>query len=111
MDEWDGKVPLLGFDGEHHEDQTWSDGKRILYIPVKNYGAIIVYAWSPKNSEGYNIFWPNDKLPIQQPIGQARSPFDAKMLIQAYLNRLDHYIKTGEDHGYEVLSSSARSEA
>lgn len=104
LSEWDGKVPLLGFEGEHHEDQAWEDGRRTLYIPVKRCGCIAVYAWTKQHAEGYNILWPD--APLHPPTGQAKDPFTAKMIIQAYFNRLDHYLKTGEiDYAYELQSS------
>lgn len=109
MSEWDGNVPLLGFEGENSDNPTWAPSNRMLNIPTKHYGTIVVFAWSKStmSGEGYNIFFPNNIAPFTQDTAQARNPFDVKMIVQAYLNRLNHYIATGEDHGYEVLTSSA----
>lgn len=104
---WNGEVPLLGFDAEYYSQDWDKNGgyKRILYIPVKRYGEISIYAWTLRQEEGYNIFWPRVS-PLHPPTAQANDPFTVKMIVQAYLNRLDHFNKTGEiDDAYELQSS------
>lgn len=85
-------IPLLGFDGEYRNtskgeitDTYLGD---LLFIPTA-YGDISVYTWS--GGEGYNLFFPH-KCPMRQDTLQATDLLTVKMLIQDYLNRLDHFI-------------------
>ena len=93
---WDGKVPLLGFEDEFHGEY----GNEVLHVPVRHYGHISVYAWNIGNRggkmEGYNIFFLNDNCPIKSDVLQALTPFDAKVSIQDFLNRVEHFHTHGE---------------
>jgi hypothetical protein len=103
---WEGEVPLLGFEGEYHFD-LYYPAQHILIVPVKHYGAVSVYAWHRAAGEGYNIFWPSDTCPVKRDTAQGRDPFTVKMIIQSFLNDVEHFRSTGEiRHGHEVYSSS-----
>lgn len=108
---WKGEVPLLGFENEYHADMWVNNNKRLLYVPVPFFGTISIYAWSSTGEEGYNMFWPPE-CPIKRPTGQARDPFTVKMIIQAYLNDVQHFKDTGEIRNVdEIYASGSRTEA
>lgn len=96
---WKGEVPLLGFEGEYHVGWEGNGGDHsVLQIPVRNYGVISVYAWHSRQiqGEGYNVFFPNDICPIKTNPMQARCALTAKLLVQDFFNRLDHFTTHGE---------------
>ena len=110
---WAADVPLLGFEGEYYADDAHysytKDRKGVLYIPVPLYGEISVYAWTPSAGEGYNIFYPS--CPINPRSAQATDPFMVKMLIQDFLNDIEHFKATGEiRNAHEFQSSDPRSQ-
>ena len=88
MDEWNGEVPLLGFNREYHAGHN----KTLLRVPVSVSMAPIqeveVFAWSHHHNsphgEGYNLFMPGE------PPVALRTPLEVKLVIQDYLNRITH---------------------
>jgi hypothetical protein len=91
-----GTVPLLGFEGENYGTYSEYAAHSVLFIPVKHYRSISIYAWSSGHvSEGYNIFFPSD-CPVKVNVQQVHTPFDCKMIVQDYLNQVDHFRHTGE---------------
>lgn len=75
-------VPLLGFEDEWHDDNT-----NPLNIKVPGYKMPIqVYRWGGP-VEGYNIFCPGDFSSDQPGAVSAKTPFEAKMIIQDFINR------------------------
>lgn len=80
---WSQEVPLLGFDDEHYV-LTTRVPRSVLSIRVPGVSyPIQVYAWGG-GEEGYNIFFPSGSI---IPSCQVRTPFEAKLLIQEYINR------------------------
>lgn len=101
---WDGKVPLLGFPGEHHRKK--SNGT-VLIIPCNiGRGYIEVYAWSKSQNsgEGYNVFF-SDELTRSRAL---RSALDVKFLVHDYINVVstDTITSEGNTDGDEIFPSS-----
>lgn len=98
MSEWDGRVPLLGFDGEYHREKSAGTVLIVPYGSGKEY--IEVYAWARthQHGEGYNVFFYESKVQSRA----IRTPLDVKFVVQDFLNTLK-----GTTDGDEVHTSSA----